>query len=235
MTTLPELWKQFKCLSDPESYTKEERAFLIRFLTEEHRLREQKKREQLLRMSGIKRVKLLTDFDWTFNPKIPREKLMEFMATDWLKKQCNLILIGPPGVGKSHVVTALYYDALTKGKQTVFTSLFDLTARLTRARSVYSLIEYYARVPVLCLDELGYALPSREHADHLFQIISKRAEIGTTLVTTNLVPSQWGKVFDSVTASAILDRLTMNGTFLTFDGKSYRNRKGADGTGRDHG
>jgi DNA replication protein DnaC len=235
MTTLPELWKRFKWLSDPESYTTEERAFLMRFLAEEYRLREQKKREHLLRMSGIKRVKLLADFDWTFSPKLPREKLMEFMATDWLKKQCNLILVGPPGVGKSHVVTALCYDAVTKGIQTVFVTLFDLTARLTRARSVYSLIEYYARVPVLCLDELGYALPSREHADFLFQIVSKRAEVATTLVTTNLVPSQWGKVFDSVTASAILDRLTMNGTFLTFEGKSYRNRRGGDGTDHNHG
>ena len=86
MMTLPELWKHFKWLSDPEGYTKEERVFLVRFLAEEYRLREQKKQEHLLRMSGIKRVKLLTDFDWTFNPKLPREKLMEFMATDWLKK-----------------------------------------------------------------------------------------------------------------------------------------------------
>jgi DNA replication protein DnaC len=226
MMTLPELWKHFKWLSDPEGYTKEERVFLVRFLAEEYRLREQKKQEHLLRMSGIKRVKLLTDFDWTFNPKLPREKLMEFMATDWLKKPCNLILVGPPGVGKSHVASALCFDAVTKGKQTVFMTLFDLTARLTRAKSVYSLIDHYARVPVLCLDEVGYALPSREHADYLFQIITKRAEIATTLVTTNLVPSQWGKVFDSVTASAILDRLTLNGTFLTFDGRSYRNRKG---------
>lgn len=226
MTTLPEVWKQFKWLSDPESYTMEERTFLLRFLAEEYRLREQKKREHLLRMSGIKRVKLITDFDWTFNPKIPREKLMEFMASDWLKKPCNLTLVGPPGVGKTHVASALCYDAVTKGKQTVFMTLFDLTARLTRARNVYSLIDYYARVPVLCLDEVGYALPSREHADYLFQIVSKRAEVATTLVTTNLVPSQWGKVFDSVTASAILDRLTMNGTFLTFDGRSYRNKKG---------
>jgi DNA replication protein DnaC len=117
------------------------------------------------------------------------------------------------------------YDAVTKGKQTVFITLFDLTAKLTKARSTYSLIDYYAKVPILCLDEVGYVMPSREHADYLFQIISKRGEVGTTVVTTNLVPSQWGKVFDSVTASAILDRLSMNGTFLTFEGRSYRNRK----------
>jgi DNA replication protein DnaC len=226
MMDLHELWKHFRFLSDLEGCSPEEREFLERFLAREHALREQKKRERLLRMSGIKRVKLLSDFDWVFNPKIPKEKVMEFMNADWLKKPCNLVLIGPSGVGKSHVATAICYDAVTKGKQTVFLTLFDLTAKLTKARSVYGLIDYYAKVPVLCLDEVGYVMPTREHADYLFQIVSKRAEIGTTIVTTNLVPSQWGKVFDSVTASAILDRLSMNGTFLTFEGRSYRNRKG---------
>jgi DNA replication protein DnaC len=72
---------------------------------------------------------------------------------------------------------------------------------------------------------LGYVLPSREHADFIFQIISKRSEVGTTLVTTNLIPSQWGKIFDSVTASAILDRLSMNGTFISLEGRSYRKKK----------
>jgi DNA replication protein DnaC len=229
MTTLHELGKHFRLLSDLDGYAPEEREFLERFLSREHALKEQKKREQLLRMSGIKRVKLFTDFDWAFNPKIPKEKVMEFMQTDWLKKPCNLVLIGPSGVGKSHVATSLCYDAVTKGRQTVFLTLFDLTAKLTKARSVYNLIDYYAKVPVLCLDEVGYVMPSREHADYLFQIVSKRIETGTTIVTTNLIPSQWGKVFDSVTASAILDRLSMNGTFLTFEGRSYRNRKNVKG------
>jgi len=224
MTSLPELWRHFKLLSDPQSYPDEERAFLERFLSHEHTLREQKKRAHLLRMSGIQGVRMLSDFDWAFNPKKPREKVVEFIETEWLKKPCNLTLIGPSGVGKTHVASALCYDAVTKGKQTIFVSLFDLTGKLTRAKNVYSLIDYYAKLPVLCLDELGYVLPSREHADYLFQIISKRSEVGTTLVTTNLVPSQWGKVFDSVTASAILDRLSMNGTFITFEGRSYRKR-----------
>ena len=226
---LYDLWKHFRFLSDPDGYSREEREFLGRFLPREYALKEQKKREHLLRMSGIKRVKLLTDFDWTFNSKVPREKIMEFMETDWLKKPSNLVLIGPSGVGKTHVASAICYDAVTKGKQTVFLTLFDLTAKLTKARSVYSLIDYYAKVPVLCFDEVGYVMPTREHADYLFQIVSKRVEIGTTIVTTNLIPSQWGKVFDSTTASAILDRLSMNGTFLTFEGRSYRNRKGMKG------
>jgi len=228
MMTLHELMKHFRFLSDIESFSPEERQIIERFLSQEHALKEQKKREHLLRMSGIKRVKLLSDFDWTFNPKIPKEKVMEFMKTDWLKKPCNLVLIGPSGVGKSHVASSLCYDAVTKGKQTIFLTLFDLTAKLTKARSVYNLIDYYAKVPVLCLDEVGYVMPTREHADYLFQIVSKRVEIGTTIVTTNLIPSQWGKVFDSVTASAILDRLSMAGTFVTFEGRSYRNRKNGE-------
>ena len=225
MMTLNELLKHFKFLSDLAGFTREEQEFLLRFLTAEHALKEQKRREHLLRMSGIKRVKLLTDFDWAFNPKIPREKIMAFMATDWLQKPSNLLLIGPSGVGKTHIASALCYDAVLKGTQTVFLSLFDLTAKLAKAKSLYSLIDYYARIPVLCLDELGYVLPSREDADHLFQIISKRAETATTIVTTNLVPSQWGKLFDSVTASAILDRLSMQGTFITLEGRSYRKKK----------
>jgi len=225
MMILSELMKHFKFLSDLQGCTKEEKEFLTRFLAEEHRLREQKRREQLLRMSGIKRVKLLTDFDWAFNPKIPREKIMGFLHTDWLQKPANLLLVGPSGVGKTHIASAICYEAVLKGKQTVFLSLFDLTAKLSKAKSVYSLIDYYARLPILCLDELGYVVPSREEADHLFQIISKRAETGTTIVTTNLVPSQGGKLFDTVTASAILDRLSMNGTFITLEGGSYRKKK----------
>jgi DNA replication protein DnaC len=225
MTTLNELWRFFKLLSEIENFSDQEKTFLLRFLTEESQLREQKRIQHLLRMSGIKRIKRLSDFDWTFNPRIPRDKLMEFVQTQWLKAPCNLVLIGPAGVGKSHLATALCYEAILKGHQTVFLSLFDLTAKLSKAKSPYTLIEHYEKIPILCLDELGYVVPTKEQADWIFQIFSKRAEVTTTLVTTNLVPSQWGKIFDSVTASAILDRLSMNGKFITFEGRSYRSKK----------
>jgi DNA replication protein DnaC len=225
MTTLNELWRFFKLLSEIESFSDQENSFLLRFLTEEYQLREQKRIQHLLRMSGIKRIKRFNEFDWTFNPRIPRDKLMEFVQTQWLKAPCNLVLIGPAGVGKSHLATALCYEAILKGHQTVFLTLFDLTAKLSKAKSPYTLIEHYEKIPILCLDELGYVVPTKEQADWIFQIFSKRAEVTTTLVTTNLVPSQWGKIFDSVTASAILDRLSMNGKFITFEGRSYRSKK----------
>lgn len=208
-----------------ESLSASDEAFLLRFLEEEQKKRELKRIEYLLRMSGIKRVKLLSTFNWTFNPKIPKDKILEFLHSDWLQKPVNLVLIGPAGVGKTHIASALCHEAILKGVKTAFIGLFDLHARLARASNIYSLIEYYARVPVLCIDEIGYAAPSRDQADALFQIISKRSECATTLVTTNLVPSKWGSLFDSATASAILDRLSLNGKFITLEGKSYRSMK----------
>jgi len=218
-------WRRFKLLSDCEGFSEQDRAFLLRFLTHESELREQRRIQQLLGMSGIKRVKRFSDFDWAFNPKIPRDKLMEFVETQWLKAPCNLVLIGPAGVGKTHIATALCYEAILKGHKTVFVSLFDLTAKLSKANNLYSLIDYYGKIPLLCLDELGYVVPTKEQADWIFQIFSKRSEVSNTLVTTNLIPSNWGKVFDTVTASAILDRLSMNGKFITLEGRSYRIKK----------
>lgn len=225
MMNLSELWNHFRLLSEMTSLSEQEKEFLQKFFTEEFQRRQQKRIEYLMRSSGIKRVKLMDDFDWRFNPKVPRTKIMEFMNTQWLKKPSNLVIIGPAGVGKTHIATSLCHDALSKGHQTMFLSLFDLAGKMAKAKTLYSFVEFYSKVPVLCLDELGYAMLTKEQSDCIFQIISKRTEIGTTIVTTNLIPSQWGKIFDSVTASAILDRLTMNGRFITFEGRSYRNRQ----------
>jgi len=223
--TLSELWKEFRLLQSVEAFSEAERTFLERFLREEHQSRERRRIEYLLKMSGIRRPKLFEDFDWTFNPKIPRDKLMEYIQTEFLRKPSNLVLVGAAGVGKTHLATALCHQAVLQGHLTVFITLFDFTAKLARAKSPYSLIDYYAKAPVLCLDELGYVVPTKEQADALFQIISKRTEVRTTIVTTNLIPSQWGKIFDSVTASAILDRLSRNGRFIICEGRSYRSKK----------
>jgi DNA replication protein DnaC len=222
---LSELARRFHFLSNLEVLPEAERQILQRVLAEELHRREQKRLAYLMKCSGIKRVKLLTDFDWTFNPKLPREKFLQFVGTRWLTEPANLLLIGQAGVGKTHLATALCHDALTKGFQTLFLTLFELTAKIAKARNPYNLIEFYSRVPVLCIDELGYVIPTREQADALFQVISRRVEVNSTIVTTNLIPSQWGKIFDATTASAILDRLSHNGTFLTLEGRSYRSRK----------
>ena len=225
MTPLTELWKTLKFASDYTELSNEQIQAILPLLQEEARARELKQIRYLLGRSGIKRIKRSEDFDWKFNPKLPREKFMAFRNSPWIQNTQNLLLIGPSGVGKSHLASALCYEAIQKGIATAFISCFDLIAKLKLARNKHTLIQYYSTVKVFCLDELGYVFPSQEEANDIFQIISKRSEISSTLVTTNLVPSTWGKIFDAATATAILDRLNLKGTFLTLEGDSYRGRK----------
>src|SRR5512143_940586 len=126
--SLPDLWRSFRFVTELASLPEEEKEFFYTCLTEEHKKREQKRIEHLMRMSGIKRIKLFSDFDWAFNPKVPRDRIMEYLHTEWLARPSNLVLIGPAGTGKTHISTAFCHDALMKGHHTVFSTLFDLTA-----------------------------------------------------------------------------------------------------------
>ncbi len=221
---LNDLLKHFRFVSPLNEMDEAEKKMLHKILREEHSQREVRRVQRLIRLSGIKRIKLLEQFDWTFNPKIPRDKIMEFINSNWVENACNLAFIGPAGVGKTHLASSICYQAAQKGYTTVFITSHDLVAKLAKARNAFTLVEYYSKVKVLCLDELGYVFPPPECANHIFQIISKRAENLPTIVTTNLIPSNWGKIFDSATATAILDRLTMKGTFIAIEGESYRKK-----------
>lgn len=225
MTDLSNLWKYFRFITPLDAINKDEKETIAGFLKEEYKAREIKKIQYLTRISGLKRIKLIEDLDWTFNPKTPKEKVMEFINSKWIDNPSNLVLIGPSGVGKTHIASAICYQAIQKGYTTIFITCHDLVAKLTKAKNVYSMIDYYSKVKVFCLDELGYVFPSQEQANLIFQIISKRSEMASTIITTNLVPSNWGKLFDSSTATAILDRLSLNGIFITIEGRSYRNKK----------
>lgn len=225
MIDMNDLWKYFRFITPLSEISESEKKILHKILEEEHILRETRRIQRLISLSGIKKIKLLEQFDWTFNPKIQRDKIMEFINSNWIENAANLVFIGPAGVGKTHLASSICYQAAQKGYTTVFITSHDLIAKLTKAKNVYTLIDYYSKVKVLCIDELGYVFPSQEYANYIFQIISKRTENVPTIITTNLTPSQWGKIFDSATATAILDRLNMKGTFIIIDGRSYRGKK----------
>lgn len=226
MMNLPELWKTLKFASDHNNLTSSQKQILEPILYEEFQAREVRRIAYLMRRSGIKRIKRIEDFNWTFNPKIPRDKIMKFFkSSKWVDSAENILFIGPAGVGKSHLADALCYKMITQeGIATTRITCFDLVEKLKKCRSKYSLLNYYAGIKVLCLDELGYVFPSHEEANDIFQIISKRSEILPTIITTNLVPSAWSKIFEAATATAILDRLSFKGTFVTCEGKSYRGK-----------
>jgi DNA replication protein DnaC len=225
MTHIQQIWQTLKFVSDCSSLTEEQIKTIIPILKDEASAREVKRIRYLLQRSGIKRIKRFEDFDWKFNPKLQRNEIMALNQSSWNADVKNAVLIGPSGVGKSHLASAVCYQAIQKGVPTAFITCFDLVNKLKRSANKYTMMQYYSNIKLLCLDELGYVFPSQEQANDIFQIISKRSEITSTIVTTNLVPSQWGKIFEASTATAILDRLSLNGSFITCEGRSYRSKK----------
>jgi len=222
MNELESLLQELGCKTPVEEIASDQQGIVIGFLKREIEYRRQYKIKRLLRMSGIKQVKTLDQFDWHFNPKISKEDILAFVHSPWVEQAFNLVLIGDTGLGKSHIAASICYEAILRGYPTACITAFDLVSRIHKAYSPASRIDYYAKVRVLCIDELGYTYHKKEDTDILFQIISKRNEILPTIVTTNLAPKEWGSIFSTTAASAILDRLSFNGRFITFEGRSYR-------------
>jgi DNA replication protein DnaC len=219
---LESLLAELGCRTPAKEISSDRQDIISDFLMTETEYRRQHKIKRLLRASGIKQVKTLSQFDWHFNPKISKEDIMSFVNSPWIDSAANLLLIGDTGLGKSHIGSALCYEAILQGYSTACLTAFDLTSKIQKSLSPTSKIDYYARLKVLCIDELGYTYHKKEDTDILFQVISKRSEILPTLITTNLAPKEWGSIFTGAAASAILDRLSFNGRFLTFEGRSYR-------------
>jgi len=222
MNELESLLKELGCKTPAGEIPSDQRETVIGFLKREIEYRRQHKIKRLLSTSGIKHVKTLDQFDWHFNPKISKDDILAFVNSPWVEQAFNLVLIGDTGLGKSHIAAAICYEAILRGYPTACITAFDLVSRIHKAYNPASRIDYYAKVRVLCIDELGYTYHKKEDTDILFQIISKRNEILPTIVTTNLAPKEWGSIFSATAASAILDRLSFNGRFVTFEGRSYR-------------
>lgn len=225
---LDTLLQDLHCKTKSKDIAAETKCGVIAFLQQELLARQQYRLARLLAGCGIQRrqMKTFDQFNWHFNPKMPKEQIMAFRNSDWVGEAANLVLIGDTGLGKSHIAKAFCYEAITKGHCAYCITTFDLLSKIKKASNPASKIDYYGKViKVLCLDELGYVFHQKEDADLLFQIISKRTEVLPTIVTTNLAPKNWGSIFSGSTASAILDRLSYNGKFLTCEGKSYRAEK----------
>ena len=225
MTQIQEIYKTLKFVSDAGGLTHEQVKILEGVLKEEISAREVRRIQHLLTRSGLKPIKKIEDFDWKFNPKIPREEIMRVAQTMCGNEIINVMFIGPGGVGKTHLAKGICYKAIQKGIPVVFITCHDLINKIKQARNKSATLEYYAKVKILCIDEIGYVFPDVKEANEIFQIISKRSELTSTIVTTNLIPSQWGKIFEAATATAILDRLSFNGSFITCEGRSYRSKK----------
>jgi DNA replication protein DnaC len=173
-------------------------------------------------------VKTMESFDFSLQPNIPKSKLLELMSGEFITESRNAILIGPTGVGKTHILTSLGMTACSLGYRVLFSTASEMCMSLLAAKKdeqLKSKLAYYDRFDLLLIDELGYVPFARAATDLLFQVISARYERSSIVLTTNLAFTDWTQIFpDAMAASAIIDRLVHHGSVFEFTGESHRLR-----------
>jgi DNA replication protein DnaC len=202
--------------------------YLYEVLKVEAENRAKRSRATLTKMAGFPTIKTLEQFDFDFTIGVNRRQIEELSTLEFIKRKENIILLGQSGVGKTHLAIALAYQAVQKRIKARFITTADLILQMSHAKKEKrydAFIKQAIMAPsLLVIDEIGYFPMNKEDAQHLFQVISKRYERGSIIMTSNLVFSQWSGIFanDKVVTTAILDRLLHHSHIINILGDSYR-------------
>ena len=201
-------------------------AFLDKLLQEEIAAKHDRFIKTRTRMAHLPYHKTLSQFDFSFQPSIDERRIRDLATLRFLEHQENLIFLGPPGVGKSHLAVAIALEAIAKRYSVYFTTAHDLMQTLQLAHQTNTIkqkLKYFTKPHLLVIDEIGYRKMEDAAAHYFFQIISERYENGSIILTSNKSYGQWGEIFgDSVLATAILDRLLHHSTTVNIKGESFR-------------
>lgn len=213
-----------QCIAKEHSYGQ----FLLALLEHEHRQRDERTRHMFGRMAGFPAHKELSQFDFKFATGVPKAQINELSTLSFIERHENVVLLGPSGVGKTHLAIGLGLKAVQAKKKTRFVTAADLMLQLATAKRQNKLKQYLSRsimAPrLLIIDEIGYLPFGREEANLFFNVIAKRYEHGSIILTSNLLFGQWPSAFadDATLTAAMLDRLLHHSHVLQLSGESYR-------------
>ena len=181
-----------------------------------------------VRTAGFPFIKTFEDFDFSFQPTINKEQILDFKNLRFIENKDNIIFVGSPGVGKTHLAISIGITAAQNRDSTYFINCNDLIANLKKANSenrFMNRLKHYSKYKLLIIDEVGFLPIDSEGANMLFQLINKRYENHSTIITTNKPFGKWHEIFGDVTlANAILDRLLHHSHIINISGNSYRLR-----------